>query len=416
MKNFEQLENFISSHENWKELLKAKPYALKSIKQCPWDENLWILNYNLFESDLTLPIVKQCRGTVIELIDGKARVVCAPYLKFFNYGDPNCDEIDYNSAVAREKVDGQLIKAFKYNGFLFWVSNGDFGLDTNLVGTSSTIKDYKDLLYDAIISPYKEHIPSWYRPQLFKEPAFEVANIQWMKEIPEGWTLMFELCSPYNPIIVKYNEVKLYFHGARDSEGNEHEPEEIAKQFDIPYEIPQKFDFKNINEALDTINQWKGTDHEGIVVCDSNYHRIKVKCSDYLEEKFNRDFIDSLGRDDTIFKLIIEESYDDFLPTHPEIKERLDYMILRLEEFKANILRVSDDAIKMRQNLGDQKSFAEWVNKEHRNLNKIYFGAAKYGNSETWYNKLFNSQIKDCQGNEYKHFIEWENLFSGNRN
>lgn len=412
MKNFEELENFISTHENWYDLLKQKPYSLKSIKQCEWMPDLWIFNYNLFESDLSLPIVKQCRGTVVEIKDGKAKVVCGPYLKFFNYGDPNCDEIDWDTAVIREKVDGQLIKAFNYKGFIFWVSNGDFRLEANLTKTSSNIQDYKDLLFEAAIQPYKEHIPSWVRPTLLKSPCFEICNLPWLKQIPEGWTLMFELCSPYNRIIVDYPDIKLWFHGARDNEGNEREPEDVATMFTIPYEIPKKFNFKNMSEALNEIVHWDGLAHEGLVVCDKNYHRIKVKSENYLEEKFKRDFVDSLDRDDTIFKLIIEESYDDFLPSHPEIKEPINYMVERIEKVKGKIIELSQDAIDTKNKIGNQKDFSLWVMKNKRRLSSIYFGATKVGDAELYYKSIFDKNIKNAQGNEYRHFKDLEDLLN----
>ena len=50
------------------------------------------------------PVVRQCRGTIVEVTD-KCRVICAPYLKFFNYGQHEADTIDWTTAKIREKID-----------------------------------------------------------------------------------------------------------------------------------------------------------------------------------------------------------------------------------------------------------------------------------------------------------------------
>ena len=60
MKNFEELEQFINSHiNNWKELLKKDPYNLQSITQCSYNNNWYVLVYNLYDSDLMNPVVRQ---------------------------------------------------------------------------------------------------------------------------------------------------------------------------------------------------------------------------------------------------------------------------------------------------------------------------------------------------------------------
>lgn len=101
MKNFEELEEFIKKNlknNAWADKLKKEPYNLQAVKQFENHPTWWMLVYNLFSSDLSNKIVKQCRGTVVEVLpEGTVNVICAPYLKFFDINDPHADKIDWNS-------------------------------------------------------------------------------------------------------------------------------------------------------------------------------------------------------------------------------------------------------------------------------------------------------------------------------
>lgn len=100
MKNFEELEEFIKKNlnKNWQEKLKKKPYNLQSVKQFENHPNWWMLVYSLFESDLDNKVVKQSRGTVVEVLDdGTVNVICAPFIKFFDINDVHADKINWSS-------------------------------------------------------------------------------------------------------------------------------------------------------------------------------------------------------------------------------------------------------------------------------------------------------------------------------
>lgn len=98
MKNFEELENFIKENpKNWQDKLKKAPYNLKSVTQFPNNPDWYLLNYNLIESDLNNKIVKQCRGTCVEVKDSNVKVICAPYIKFFDINDGHADTINWDS-------------------------------------------------------------------------------------------------------------------------------------------------------------------------------------------------------------------------------------------------------------------------------------------------------------------------------
>ena len=82
----------------------AEIYAIKSVRHQTYP-NLVLFKYSQIASDMSLPIVQESRGVILDEADGW-RVVSRAYDKFFNYGEPNAAEIDWTTAVVQEKVDG----------------------------------------------------------------------------------------------------------------------------------------------------------------------------------------------------------------------------------------------------------------------------------------------------------------------
>ena len=402
MKNFEELENFISTHKDWQELLKKEPYNLKTIKPFVLHSNWFILSYNLIESDFKEPIVRQCRGTVVEVLDnGKARVICGPYTKFFNWDDPNSalKDIDWNSARSYAKIDGQLIKMFKYDGDHrdHWVTNGAPGLYTPIDYETEDVKDYNQLLSKALLT--SGGIKS--QGCVFDENDFS-CKMDWVDKVPDGWTLMFELTSPQNRIVVKYNETKLWFHGARDAEGNEHLPEEIKEKFGIPYEIPKIYEgIDGIDvafaEYLDSMN---GAENEGMVICDKNFNRIKVKCDSYLNMKFIRETSES---PEAIWRIVVTEQHDDILSKAPELKDKIDETVKVwkkfIKELRSNIA-YAIEVYELDKNR-NRKDFALWVNAQVTNAcwKPIFFTSIDKGALET-YQKVIKDLVENKNGYE----------------
>ena len=408
----DDLIRFIKANADWREKLLKKPYALKSIIDVPYIENCFMFNYNLFESDLSNPVVKACRGTIMQISPDCSIVkpICLPYYKFFNAFDPNEDEINWETATCHTKIDGQLIKMFKYNGENYWCTNGSPNLETPLDYGDEKIGNYKELLEAGIL---QETIDSLTPSKCRKNHSFidgngawhmcmDIDATSWINKIPDGWTLMFELCSPYNRIIVKHNDIKLWFHGGRDPEGLEHRPEEIVKLFDIPFDIPESCNFENINKVLDYISDWKGDENEGIVVCDDNFHRVKIKCNDYLKIKFIRDIDTPKG----IFWIVISEEYDD-LVNYPELQKKAEEQKIELVEVLEKLRAIHKVIFDKRQAFETQKDFALWVLETHKEMSSFIFSAAK--NSEDIFIDNIKTQLK-CESSGYEKYLSLKKL------
>jgi tRNA splicing ligase len=76
-------------------------------------ENLISLTYNQLKSDLKNPIVRQCRGIILDTSDN-FQVISFPYEKFFNYCEGGAAKIDWKTARVTEKVDGSLMILYFY--------------------------------------------------------------------------------------------------------------------------------------------------------------------------------------------------------------------------------------------------------------------------------------------------------------
>lgn len=402
MKNFEELVDFIKKHpKDYEKLLKKPPYNLRSITTFPNNPNWKMFNYDLIESDLNDKIVKQCRGTVVEVLDdGTVNVICAPYIKFFDINDGHADTINWNSKKLKTelKVDGQLIKMFKYKGRDYWVTNGGVGLYTPIDYETEDVHDYKDLMTKALLKPLegKPILDDLCAPLCVKSEDDFSCKMPWVDKVPDGWTLMFELTSPQNKIICEYEETKLWFHGARDADGIEHSPEEVKKMFDIPYDIPERYNLSNREDILAALEKFSGKNQEGFVVVDEeNWTRVKMKCPSYLALKYIRDHDTPEG----IWRLCITESHDDF----PELKEKTDKQVAEIKKFKKEFISTMAYAADVWENdyKKNRKEFALWVTSQvPPSLRPIYFKAADGKDPQKYLDELWEDWKEKSKGYE----------------
>jgi T4 RnlA family RNA ligase len=288
--------------------------------------------YNLFDSDFTNPIVKECRGIVLEIVNDKVvGVVNYAMDKFFNYGDSNCDKIDWSTAKVQEKLDGQLIRVSRYKGELIWCTNGAFGLNTPLDYTDDKIKNYKELVESSLIN-------------------------DWVNNIPEGWTVFLELTSPYNRIICSYDKIKMWLLGARDNNLKEVKRETVKELFNCPLDTPQVYDLHDIDSTLKMLETFNGKEQEGVVVCDDNFNRIKIKSDDYLRIKY---FLgENCITNDKIFESVIKDETDDLLEFDSNLEDKINSVKEELVLFKKLINEYHTKAINLLNSCENRKEYA----------------------------------------------------------
>lgn len=419
---YEALKKFISSNpENWKELLKTKPFYLKTVKQVDFNPNWYILVYNLFNSDFDpanssqeqVNALKACRGCVVDVSDiNDVKIVCAPYTKFFNLGEPYCDEIDWQSAKVQLKVDGILIKAFKHNGIVYWATNGSVDPDQKMQdcispdgvaedGTKDAFSYFDLLKYALSVESPDVKITS----ELVGENSHKVTSTGgWCDKIPDGATLMLELVSPRNRIICKYATTKLYFHGYRDEQLEEKEAKEIAAEYGIPYEIPELLNPTTEAELNELLATFDGAEKEGCVVVDKYWRRVKVKSPHYLKIKFIKG--EDVFSKKEIFNAVIDETWDDVIGYFPEIKPIIDELIEKVADSKKKLAVYFDFARQKFNEFGqDRKAYAQYVMSLEPEHKTLMFEALKNIPADEYMNNKLKELRKKNNG-----YQDFENL------
>ena len=130
-----KIQEFIQANDNWEQLLAAAPYNLK----ISWDDDFVLFKYNQIESDFSQDICKEARGLILDSQDN-FKVVRMAFSKFFNLGEAFAAQIDWDTAVSNEKMDGSLMSV--------WYARGKWHLSTN-----GTIDAFKAPLSG--VGPYK---------------------------------------------------------------------------------------------------------------------------------------------------------------------------------------------------------------------------------------------------------------------
>ena len=327
--SWDYLTNFIKKNiNNFQEELAKPPYAVKT-KQHAVMTNLYMFKYSQFESDFTNPVVRCCRGSVYDIHEvGTVKPLLMPFFKFANYGEAGADPIDWNNGLyVREKLDGSLIKLIKLTSGDLWTTNGSFEIGTEVPELYPVDND--------------ENLPPPYTFASLRDYALR-GHEQQIKTLPELWTFMFELTSPYNKIIVPYRETKLTLLGCRDPQGMEHTPEWAVENFGLTFDTPKIYPLKNIDDVVSYCKSINTNDREGVVVQDGNFNRIKIKSEHYRglsalkgEDNFS---------DERLFTAIKEGWIDDALAGWPEIKKRTDEIIAEWVDFRHRVITLCKKA------------------------------------------------------------------------
>jgi hypothetical protein len=342
------LQAFIRENENWRELISEKPYCIKVTEK----GNLVCFKYSQIDSDFHNPIVRECRGIILE--KDSWNVVAYPFKKFFNYGEEYADEIDWKSAKVTSKEDGSLIKIYFYNGE--W-----------RVGTNSTI-DAEDATLN---SPYYKN---------FRE-LFDVAadNCKFdFDRLDPNYTYLMELCSCYNIIIVPYNEPKLFHIGTR----NNITCEEV--EVDIGIEKPKQYMLSSLEDCIAMAKTFDFT-KEGFVVKDKNYNRIKVKSEDYV--KAHRMISNNKVSEEKILSLICSGEEEEFLSYFPTYTTIFQDIKIKRDKLKYLFYEIKKEVFSLKEKGMKRKDFAQLV--KNNDFSFLYF--LMYDNSQLnfldWENK-----------------------------
>jgi len=284
--------------------------------------NLIQFKYSQIDSPMGERIVQECRGIILDEFD-KWRVVARPFDKFFNYSQGHAAPIDWDTARVQEKMDGSLIIFYNYGGSWHVATSGmpDASGEVHGFGMS-----FEELFWE-----------------IWAQAGYKLPYGQ------EHYTLMFELTSPYNRIIVNNRDFRLTLLGVRNRRtGCELPPNIMAQQHG--YNVVREFPLTSLDGVLKTFDTMDPVKQEGYVIVDGKHQRIKVKHPGYVALHHMK----SAASPKAFLEVIRSGETDEFLTHFPEyekeyldVKDQYDHLILELIT-----------SYQMIQDIEEQKAFA----------------------------------------------------------
>ena len=258
-----KIQEFIRCNSDWECLLSSEPYCISISHDSMYGRDLVMFKYDQIRSDLSIPLVQECRGLILDA--NTFEVVSFPFVKFFNYGEPLAVDIDWASAQVTQKLDGSIIKVVR-------LEDGNF-----LISTNGMIDAFKCSLPENFGRPFDNF------GQLFIEGlkwyGYRIEDFD--RLFKTGYTYMFELTSPWNQVVVNWNETKAWFIGVRDNRTFKEiffGDSELAEDFDTPKVYP----ITSVDECVAAAKALPD-DEEGYVVVDKDFNRIKIKSPRYIQ-------------------------------------------------------------------------------------------------------------------------------------
>lgn len=322
-----ELRDFILSHDNWEELLTAAPYNLKVSR----DSGYVLFKYDQIASDFNIPLVREARGIIFREADWKC--VCFPFIKFGNYGESYCPEIDWRTAQVQTKIDGSLCKIWHDNGWH--------------ISTNGTIDAHKAKLNSVKYETFYD---------LFVD-AMPLTLDDWDAVANRNYTYMFELVSPYNRVVIPYDETKLYFLGFRDmSTGEEMFPED--SEMSDYFSIPKRFPLMSLAEVQAAASKlpW---DEEGYVVCDANFNRVKIKSIQYVKAHYAR--TNNTINTERLVQIVLDGEQEEFLIYASDYAEELHKVEEAMHKIAQNSLDKFKEVIGAQWGFSSRGGYAKYI-------------------------------------------------------
>lgn len=252
---------------------------------------LVLFHYDQIKSPKLHPIIKVSRGIILDSSDNW-KIISYPYGRFFNYKEDGAAEIDIETMIVQEKLDGSILTLYNYQD-QWRVSTSGI---TNAEGrTKSGILFYQ--LFDRV---------------------WEQLNYPDKSQLNKNYCYMFELCSNDNPIVIQHPQDRLILHGVRDiTTLCELDPTEIRVQHG--FEGPVTFTAADLEELNDCVDKYENI--EGFVIVDGMFNRIKMKTSKYLNLHHTATARPGINLYESIIKIVQKNEGDEWLAKFPQHKE-----------------------------------------------------------------------------------------------
>lgn len=272
-----------------------------------------LLKYSQIESPMQYEEVQECRGLILTL-DG-LNVISYPFKKFFNHGEVNAANIDFNTAICLDKIDGTFINIYHHNGK--WNIS-----TTGMAEAEGQVSDMVNYTFS----------------DLFKDTVTKSLGIsfdEFTDRLSDRVSYFFELTIPYNIVVTNHSESKITLTGGRDN----------ITLSEIPYDdlmwVSDKIGvplvgFRPYTEISSMVESFEKEtfEFEGYVIVDRNFNRLKVKNPKYVSAHHTRSRTASHHIMDVIKNNEIDEYASIFKERSDELyrlKANFDALVIKLQ-------------------------------------------------------------------------------------
>lgn len=290
------------------------------------------------------------------ITDKDGNVLSSGWPKFFNVGEKSDlypDPNTFKDWIIQDKLDGSLLIADYVNN--------TFNMRTR--GTASYVKQENARDFEVLPEKY---------PKV----------VEYLKN-NNHLSLLFEIVTPNNVIVIRPKDVEFFFLGAVDKNTLKvlpsYELVEIWRSIGcVP--MPQTYRMDNLKDVICVVNhvkEWKGK--EGVVLCyNNNQNRVKIKSDWYCfihrvksqlnsEENLIEYFIDSGMPSKDKFYNKIETEFDF------EIAKQLEEQITKISDAWISATKALDnikDLVRGIKGFKTRKEQAQYILTTYKNCNR----------------------------------------------
>lgn len=322
------------------------------------------LDYDQFSARGGISLIGECRGLVLGLsapsskdwkaqIPAKLTVLAWPMNRFYNQEEGFAAPINWNDPALRvfEKLDGTMILMYFDSHQNKWCAGTRKVCEGDIL-----IKGY-DLTFSQLF--FQTLQESWL-DSASRDNLFDYFD--------KGVTYVFELTSPYNRVVVKYETAQVSLIAARQTATGQELNIDSLSQIQIPR--PANWPLHSSAQISVFVDSAAPDQLEGAVVCDSNFRRLKIKNKAWVLASKSKDSIQNSMR--SVLESLLLGTLDDVLPLlDAKYRSTIENFQEKARTCFANIDAKFQDF--RTQAAGDRKKFASLVNNSN-DWTPVYFG------------------------------------------
>lgn len=307
-------------------------------------------------------LAEQCRGLIVRVNpDGTHGLLAWPMSRFYNEGDHHASEVNWQDPELKiyEKLDGTMCVLYfdplKSDWFIATrsVPEADLPLSGGVM-TSENIT-FSQLFWRALDATLNaQNLVPDASGLLPDATSVEM----WKKKLCRQITYVFELTSPLNRVVVKYDVERVTLIALRDlNTGREcHDVEWYGRELGVP--TPKTWKLGNASAVHAFVSSCNPAELEGAVACDSSGRRVKVKSKAWVLASRSKDSVMTSRRG--ALESVLDGSIDDVIPL---VAWEVGCELVKLRAKTREYFKGVDERFKqyMDESSGSRKTFAGFV-------------------------------------------------------